>query len=282
MMRARLRLASLSHLAAAFVCSSLAVPAAALGASSSGATEAPSPALAKSTREAEQAPALPEPPVDAWAPRLPSASKPRETSESPPTPSEDSQATVEGPTETEPATMELGISVGMPYFDDEILRPDVTVEGRYARRILDFIVPNVGLGYRIARLDPNVVPDEVYANQLESAFLSLGLRLEAPITPWFRPFVGGAADLAWWSTTFDTVDYCTAPSATWYPSAWRCYDKDDWALAPVYRGQIGLLLKPEPSMAIELVAEAAVIPPADMFTRQVTLLTPSVGFAWHH
>jgi hypothetical protein len=170
----------------------------------------------------------------------------------------------------------------MPYFDDEILRPDVTVEGRYARRFLDLIVPNLGVGYRIARLDPNVVPDEVYANQIESPFLSLGLRVEAPITSWFRPFIGGAADLAWWSTTFSTFDYCNDPSATWYPSSWRCYDKEDWAFAPVYRGQVGLLLKPEPSMAIELVAEAAIIPAADMFTRQLTLLTPSVGFAWHH
>ncbi len=278
MSRARaLRVLSLCPLAAA----ALALPSIAFGAPSAEPSQQ-SESLAKSTQEPERVPDLPEPPLEAWSPRLPSTSQPAPESEPASAPSDDASSSTMAPSEEAPATSELGISVGMPYFDDDILRPDVTVEGRYARRLLDFVVPNVGLGYRIARLDPNVVPDEVYANQLESAFLSLGLRLEAPITSWFRPFVGGAVDAAWWSTTFDTSDYCNNSSATWYPSAWRCYDKDDWAFAPVYRGQIGLLLKPEPSMAIELVAEAAIIPPADMFTRQVTLLTPSVGFAWHH
>lgn len=241
-----------------------------------------SSSLAKSTREPDPSPALPPMPLSGWTPKLPSAEG-APAGASPTAPAEDtpSGATDAAPPPPPPSA-ELGISVGVPYFDDEILRPDVTVELRYARRLFDFVVPTLAGGYRIARLDPQVVPDEVYANQIESPFVSLGARIEAPVSSWMRPFIGGAADLAWWSTTFDTHDYCQDPSATWYPSAWGCYDKDDWGFAPVYRAQLGFLIKPEPSMALEFVAEAAVIPAADTFTRRVTLLTPSLGFAWHH
>jgi hypothetical protein len=181
-----------------------------------------------------------------------------------------------------PTYGQLGITVGLPYFDDDILRPDLNVELRAGRRIA-FVVPHLALGYRIARLDPNVVPDEVYANQLESAYVSVGARFEAPMSRSFVPFVGIGADLAWWSVTLDTDKYCQPGArATWYPSAWRCYDKDDWAWAPVYRAQLGILIRPEPSLAVEILGEAALIPPADMFTRRVTLLTPSVGMAWHY
>ncbi len=234
-------------------------------------------ALAKSTSEQVTSPELHAPPLDSWA--------------EPPDAEQSDADTFDGPRPEEPSTFaeqdwddrraQLGITVGLPYFDDDILRPDVHVEVRSAYRF-GFFVPHLAGGYRIARLDTNVVPDEVYANQLESFYFSVGARFELPVSRKFVPFIGVSADVAWWSVTFDTFDYCQAGSrASWYPSAWGCYDKDDWAFAPVYRAQLGFLVRPEPSVAVEIFAEAATIPRADMFTRTVSLLTPSVGLAWH-
>ncbi len=251
----------------------------------------PSDALAKSTSVSDQPPSLPPPPVDGWGPpqandetpRPPSAEAPSGQGTAEPNGAPAAEvAPVSPDAEWAPSFGELGITVGLPYFDDDILRPDMNVEVRAGRRIA-FVVPQLAVGYRIARLDPNVVPDEVYANQIESPYFSLGARFEAPLSRSFVPFVGIGVDVAWWSVTFDTDKYCQPGNQPeWYPSAWRCYDKDDWELAPVYRAQLGLLIRPEPSLAIELVAEAATIPPADMFTRRVTLLTPSVGMTWHY
>lgn len=234
-------------------------------------------ALAKSTSEQVASPELRSPPLDSWT----------ETPGSEENEAED----FDGQREEESSTFaeqdwddrkaQLGITVGLPYFDDDILRPDVHVDVRSAYRFGVF-VPHVAGGYRIARLDTNVVPDEVYANQLESFYFSVGARFELPVSRKFVPFIGASADFAWWSVTFDTFDYCQAGSRpSWYPSAWGCYDKDDWAFAPVYRAQLGFLVRPEPSVAIEIFAEAATIPRGDMFTRTVSLLTPSVGIAWH-
>ncbi len=237
--------------------------------------------LAKSTANTDVPPALPPPPIDTWGPRQPGAQTPV-ADPSPSTPSASDAALLPEEEDWTPTFGELGITVGLPYFDDEILRPDVNVEVRAGRRIA-FFVPHVALGYRIARLDPNVVPDEVYANQIESPYVSVGARFEAPVSQTFVPFVGIGADLAWWSVTFDTAEYCQPGNQPeWYPSAWSCYEHDDWAFAPVYRAQLGLLIRPEPSLAIEVLGEAARIPPGDMFNRTVTLFTPSVGMAWHY
>ncbi len=173
---------------------------------------------------------------------------------------------------------QLGITVGVPFYDDSIIHADMTVDVRYGRKFW-WLVPSISGGFRQARLDPARVPDHARRKKLEAWHATVGLRLEIPTSPRIFPFIGIAGELSAWSFTADTTDFC---QDAFYPDAWRCYRRQDWKRGWAVKPQLGFVYKPEPSLALEFWVERGTVFAPDMFTRHVSFITPSLGFTWHH
>jgi hypothetical protein len=173
---------------------------------------------------------------------------------------------------------QLGITVGVPFFDESILNGDVTVDVRYGRKFW-WLVPYVSVGFRQTRLDPALVPDIARRKKLEAWHVTAGLRLEIPASEKLFPFVGIAGELNRWGFTASTLEFC---QEDFYPEAWRCYERYQWKNGWAVKPQVGLIYKPEPSLALEFWVERGVVDAPGMFTRQVTFIHPALGFAWHH
>lgn len=173
---------------------------------------------------------------------------------------------------------QLGITVGVPFFDESILNGDMTVDVRYGRKFW-WLVPYFSVGFRQTRLDPALVPDHARRKKLEAWHVTAGLRLEIPATDKLFPFVGMSAELSRWGFTASTLEFC---HEDFYPNAWRCYERYQWKNGRAVKPQVGLIYKPEPSLALEFWVERGVVDAPGMFTRQVTFINPALGFAWHH
>jgi hypothetical protein len=128
-------------------------------------------------------------------------------------------------------------------------------------------------------MDPAMVPYEARKRKLLAWHVTAGVRLEIPATRKLFPFVGIAGELAYWAFTADSSEYC---HESFYPDAWRCYKPMDWKPGRAIKPQIGLLYKPEPSLALEFWVEHTTVYAPGMFTRRVTVINPAVGVAWHH
>lgn len=177
-----------------------------------------------------------------------------------------------------PRPSQLGITVGVPLYDESIINADMTVDIRYGRKI-GWFVPYFSGGFRQARLDPKRVPDEARRKKLEAWHMTIGLRLEVPVRRWFTPFVGVAGEMTHWGFEANTADFC---QEAFYPDAWRCYERYRWKAGRAFKAQIGFSYKPEPSLALEFWVERGTIDAPEMFTRTVTFINPAIGFAWHH
>ncbi|NLE88946.1 MAG: hypothetical protein GX607_21400 [Myxococcales bacterium] len=173
---------------------------------------------------------------------------------------------------------QLGIAVGVPFYDDSIIHGDMTVDVRYGRKFW-WLVPSISGGFRQARLDPAQVPDHARRKKLEAWHATVGLRLEIPTSPRIFPFVGIAGELSTWSFTADTTDFC---QDAFYPDAWRCYRRQDWKMGWAVKPQLGFVYKPEPSLALEFWVERGTVFAPDTFTRRVSFIAPALGFTWHH
>jgi hypothetical protein len=173
---------------------------------------------------------------------------------------------------------QLGLTVGVPFFDNELLHGDMNVDLRYGHK-LSWLVPYVSGGFRQTRMDPARIPEEAKRKKLQAWHITAGLRLELPaVEGKLYPFVGIAGELSYWGHTADTTSYC---HEAFYPDAWRCYQPFDWKSGGGVKQQVGLLYKPEPSLAIELWVERATVHAPGMFTRLVSIVSPGVGMAWH-
>jgi hypothetical protein len=109
--------------------------------------------------------------------------------------------------------------------------------------------------------------------------VSAGIRLEYPASRKLQPFVGFSAERNYWAYTEDSTSYC---HDSYYPDEWRCYKARDWKSGYALKPQIGLLYKPEPSLALEFWFEYIHVVAPDMFTRNVAFVHPALGIAWHH
>ena len=76
---------------------------------------------------------------------------------------------------------QLGLTVGVPFFDDDVLHGDLTVDVRYGRKFW-WLVPYLSGGFRQARMDPVLVPKEAEKKKLLAWHATLGVRLEIPAT----------------------------------------------------------------------------------------------------
>lgn len=140
-------------------------------------------------------------------------------------------------------------------------------------------MPYFAVGFRQTRLDPAMVPDIARRKKLEAWHLTAGVRLEVPATEKLFPFVGVAAELNRWGFTASTLEFC---EEDFYPDAWRCYERYRWKNGRAVKPQVGLIYKPEPSLALEFYVEHGTVDAPGMFTRRVTFITPALGFSWHH
>lgn len=197
----------------------------------------------------------------------------------PPEPGADDEeaAAVEDDWET-PRPGQLGITVGVPFYDESILHGDMTVDIRYGRKF-GWLVPYVSGGFRQTRLDPALVPDHARRKKLEAWHVSFGLRMEIPATQQLFPFIGIAGEITRWAFQADTHEYC---EASFYPDAWRCYQPYRWKPGRAVKPQLGLIYKPEPSLALEFWIEHGTVDAPEMFTRRVTFFNPALGLSWHH
>lgn len=182
------------------------------------------------------------------------------------------------PVEWYPTSGQLGITVGVPFYDESIINADMTVDIRYGRKI-GWFVPYFSGGFRQARLDPKLVPAHARRKKLEAWHMTLGVRVEVPVSRQFLPFAGVAGELAHWGFEASTAAFCGEP---WYPNAWRCYERYQWKAGTALKGQVGVLYKPYPDLALEFWVEQGRIVAPEMFTRAVTFIHPAVGVAWHH
>jgi hypothetical protein len=168
--------------------------------------------------------------------------------------------------------------VGVPFFDDDVLHGDLTVDVRYGHKFW-WLVPYLSGGFRQTRMDPVLVPKEAEKKKLLAWHVTLGVRLEIPATKQLFPFLGIAGELAYWAFTADSTAYC---HESFYPDAWRCYEPFNWKAGRAIKTQLGLLYKPEPSLALEFWLEHGTVDAPGMFTRRVSFVHPAVGIAWHH
>lgn len=173
---------------------------------------------------------------------------------------------------------QLALTVGVPFFDDSLLHGDVTVDIRYGRKYWWF-VPYVSGGFRATRMDPAQVPPEARRDKVYAWHATLGMRFEIPATRQLFPFVGLAGEVGYWAFTEDSTGYC---HKDFYPDAWRCYRPNEYKRGTALKPQIGLLYKPEPSLALEFWVEYGIVQASEMFTRRVGFIHPAVGVAWHH
>lgn len=173
---------------------------------------------------------------------------------------------------------QLGLTVGIPFFDDDLLHGDVTVDIRYGRKFWWF-VPYVSGGFRATRMDPARVPPVARRDKLYAWHATLGLRFEIPANKHLFPFIGLAGEVAYWAFTEGSTEYC---HEAFYPDAWRCYQPNEYKRGTALKPQIGLLYKPEASLALEFWVEYGVVQASEMFTRRVSFIHPAVGVAWHH
>lgn len=177
-----------------------------------------------------------------------------------------------------PRPGQLALTVGVPFYDESILHGDMTVDVRYGRKF-GWLVPYVSGGFRQTRLDPALVPDHARRKKLEAWHVSSGLRLEIPATQQLFPFIGIAGEITRWGFQADTHEYC---EASFYPDAWRCYEPYRWKPGRAVKPQLGLIYKPEPSLALEFWVEHGTVDAPEMFTRRVTFFNPALGLSWHH
>lgn len=173
---------------------------------------------------------------------------------------------------------QLGLTVGLPFFDESVTYPDLTVDLRYGHRFW-WLVPSLGGGFRQLRLNPRLVPEIAEKKKILAWHVSLGLRVEFPATRRLFPFVGLSTELAYWASTADTTDYCRE---SYYPNSWRCYEAMLYRPGAAIKPILGIVFKAEPSLALEAWVERITALSDGMFTRTVTLYHPAVGVAWHH
>jgi hypothetical protein len=193
---------------------------------------------------------------------------------------EGSEAESEASTEDEwsSRSSQLGVTVGLPFYDERIIHPDMTVDIRYGRKI-SWFVPYFSAGFRQARLDPKRVPRPLQKMKLDAWHMTIGVRVEVPVSRYILPFAGIAGELAHMGYQGDSTEHCGDP---YYPDAWRCYEPYQWKAARAFKAQVGFLYKPQPDLALEFWVERGYIVAPEKFTRTVTFITPSLGFAWHH
>lgn len=182
------------------------------------------------------------------------------------------------PTEWPRTPGQLGLTVGLPFFDDDLLHGDLTVDIRYGRKFWWF-VPYLAGGFRATRMDPARVPPEAHRDKLIAWHATLGLRFEIPASRQLLPFIGLAGEVGYWAFTEDSTGYC---HQDFYPDAWRCYQPNEYKRGTALKPQLGLLYRPESSLALEFSVEYGIVQASEMFTRRVTFIHPAVGVIWLH
>ena len=173
---------------------------------------------------------------------------------------------------------QLALTVGLPIFPGEFLHGELAVDGRYGYKFW-WLVPYFSVGFRQTRLDPLGWPWEARMRKLLAWHVTVGTRLEFPASQKLLPFVGIAVERNYWAYTEDSTSYC---HESYYPSYWRCYKARDWKTGHALKPQVGLLYKPEPSLALEFWIEYVHVVAPGMFNRSVGIFHPALGLAWHH
>ena len=172
---------------------------------------------------------------------------------------------------------QLALTVGIPYFNDLILSGDLSVDLRYGHKF-GWFVPSVGGGFRQARFDPEAVPSEARTKKLFAWQVSLGLRVEFPVSNKLFPFIGVSGELSRWAFSANTESYC---KDDFYPDSMRCYEAMDHQAGRAIKPIVGLVYQPMPDLGLEIWVERITALSHGMFTRAVTLYNPSLGVAWH-
>jgi hypothetical protein len=173
---------------------------------------------------------------------------------------------------------QAALTVGVPFFLDKFLVGELTVDVRYGHKFW-WLVPYISGGFRQTRLDPIGWPWATRTKKLLAWHVTVGTRLEFPASQKLFPFVGIAVEQSYWAYTEDSTAYC---HESYYPSAWRCYQARDWQVGHALKPQIGLLYKPEASLALEFWVEYVHVVAPGMFTRSIGIVQPALGLAWHH
>jgi hypothetical protein len=173
---------------------------------------------------------------------------------------------------------QLALTVGLPVTHQKYLQGELSVDFRYGYKLW-WVVPYISGGFRQSRLDPLGWPWEARMRKLRAWHVTLGARLEFPASRHLFPFIGMAAERAYWAYTEDSTSYC---HESYYPDSWRCYRAMDWKPGYGLKPQAGLLYKPEPSLALEFWVEYVHVIAPEMFTRNIGFFNPAVGLAWHH
>ena len=172
---------------------------------------------------------------------------------------------------------QLALTVGIPYFDDAILTGDLSVDVRYGHKF-GWFVPSIGGGFRQGRFDPELVPPEARTKKLFAWQISLGLRVELPLSDKLFPFIGVSAELSQWAFSANTESYC---KDGFYPESLRCYEAMDYQGGRAIKPIVGLVYQPLSDLGLEIWVERISAVSHGMFTRAVTLYNPSLGVAWH-
>lgn len=173
---------------------------------------------------------------------------------------------------------QAALTVGVPSFLDKVLYGELTVDVRYGHKF-GWLVPYVSGGFRQTRLDPIEWPWATRTKKLLAWHVTVGSRLEFPVSQKLLPFIGVAVEQSYWAYTEDSTAYC---HESYYPSAWRCYKARDWQVGHALKPQIGLLFKAEASLALEFWVEYIHVVAPGMFTRSIGIIHPALGLAWHH
>jgi hypothetical protein len=172
---------------------------------------------------------------------------------------------------------QLALTVGIPYFDDSILTGDLSVDVRYGHKFW-WVVPSIGGGFRQARFDRELVPAEARTKKLFAWQVSLGLRVELPVSDKLFPFIGVSAELSQWAFSANTESYC---KDDFYPDSMRCYEAMDYQGGRAIKPILGLVYQPLSDLGLEIWVERINVVSHGMFTRALTLYNPSLGVAWH-
>lgn len=173
---------------------------------------------------------------------------------------------------------QLALTVGLPITAENYVQGELAVDFRYGYKFW-WLVPYLSGGFRQSRLDPLGWPWEARMRKLLAWHVTLGMRVELPASRKLYPFLGLSVERAYWAFKDDSTAYC---HESYYPNTWRCYHAMDFTPGYGLKPQVGLLYKPEPSLALEFWLEYVHVMAPEMFTRSFWFFNPSVGLAWHH
>lgn len=205
--------------------------------------------------------------------------------EAPPPVEETAPPPTEEPAPSEPAdaapytgpTKQASIYLGSPiWMSNAPLDPGFEFELRSGIK-MGILVPELGLGARwnwfnvdkIEQNFPDVAAPNLYAGEnLQSFWLSLGLRVEPTVKGKIQPYLSGAFDFLLWGASYDTSEFC---------GLFTCSTVRNYDFAPGFSGRAGIRISPKPFIGIDLGAKVGMSFPGWAFEDTQSWVEPYAG-----